>query len=236
MRNFSRPLPATSRSATRCRSISIPRSTPARSTSRWRSSACPTAGRVAPLGAASLLYSNSEEHWPDEAGDDLSSLYPGIALLQPRQRRRDDRRGVRRAADAARRHRRAHAHHAHDRRQRPAERLRQPAQARSARADRARTSLEAYDFLVDTLRGRCPNGTLIVTTVYDPSDGTGQIPGVYDDRGPLPLDVLDRLNDHIRTLASGTPQRRSSPTRTSTFSDTASRRPERRIAGTGAGR
>jgi hypothetical protein len=41
--------------------------------------------------------------------------------------------------------------------------------------------------------------------VYDPSDGTGRIPGVYDDRPNLPLDILDELNDHIRTLAAGTP-------------------------------
>ena len=60
---------ATSPSATRCRSISIPRSTPGRSTSPSRSSACATAGRVAPLGAASLLYQNSEEHWPDDIGE-----------------------------------------------------------------------------------------------------------------------------------------------------------------------
>src|SRR3954471_17366725 len=39
-----------------------------------------TAGRVAPLGAASLLYKNSEERWPDDVGDDLSALFPGIEL------------------------------------------------------------------------------------------------------------------------------------------------------------
>src|SRR5437016_3726173 len=37
-----------------------------------------TAGYVAPLGAASLLYKNSEEYWPDDAGDDLVSLYPNV--------------------------------------------------------------------------------------------------------------------------------------------------------------
>jgi hypothetical protein len=46
---------------------------------------------------------------------------------------------------------------------------------------------------------------LIVATVYDPSDRTGKIPGVYDDAGPLPLDVLDRLNADIRSIAMGTP-------------------------------
>jgi lysophospholipase L1-like esterase len=64
---------------------------------------------------------------------------------------------------------------------------------------------EAYDFLIDMVRGRCPNGTLIITTVYDPSDRTGHIPGVYEEAGKLPLDILDRLNDHIRALALGTP-------------------------------
>src|SRR5215475_14885215 len=38
----------------------------------------PAAGHIAPLGAASLLYKNSEEHWPDDIGNDLSTRYPGI--------------------------------------------------------------------------------------------------------------------------------------------------------------
>ena len=36
------------------------------------------AGAVAPLGAASLFFRNSEQHWPDDLGNDLSSLYPDI--------------------------------------------------------------------------------------------------------------------------------------------------------------
>jgi lysophospholipase L1-like esterase len=164
----------------------------------------PTAGHVAPLGAASLLYRNSEEHWPEETGDDLSSLHPGIAFSNL-------------ASDGA------------TIGEVFGEQLTQLADADgrtlltltiggndllSAFGNRPKRDLldrivrdiiEAYDFLVDTLRGRLHDGTLIVTTVYDPSDGTGRIPGVYDDRGPLPLDVLHRLNGHIRTLASGTP-------------------------------
>src|SRR5215475_1974838 len=38
----------------------------------------PTAGRVAPLGAASLLYRNADDRWPELAGDDLVSRLPGI--------------------------------------------------------------------------------------------------------------------------------------------------------------
>jgi hypothetical protein len=64
---------------------------------------------------------------------------------------------------------------------------------------------EAYDFLVDLLRGRFPNATIILATVYDPSDGTARIPGVFDDVPELPMHVLDDLNDHIRRLARGTP-------------------------------
>jgi hypothetical protein len=41
----------------------------------------PTAGRVAPLGASSLLYRNAEERWPDDVGNDLSSMYPDIAFV-----------------------------------------------------------------------------------------------------------------------------------------------------------
>jgi lysophospholipase L1-like esterase len=63
---------------------------------------------------------------------------------------------------------------------------------------------EAYDFLVDLARGRFPNATIILTTVYDPSDGQARIPGVFDDVPELPMHVLDQLNDHIRTLARGT--------------------------------
>jgi hypothetical protein len=63
---------------------------------------------------------------------------------------------------------------------------------------------EAYDFLVDMLRGQFAQGTLVVTTICDPSDGTGTIPGVHDDAGPLPLAVVERLNGHIRDLARGT--------------------------------
>ena len=46
---------------------------------------------------------------------------------------------------------------------------------------------------------------MLLSTIYDPSDRLGRIPGVLEDAGKLPLDVLDRMNDHIRRLANGTP-------------------------------
>jgi hypothetical protein len=50
-----------------------------------------------------------------------------------------------------------------------------------------------------------PNALLLLTTVYDPSDRLGKIPGVLEEAGKLPIDVLDTLNDKIRALAFGTP-------------------------------
>src|SRR5215467_12961128 len=40
----------------------------------------PSAGRVAPLGAASLLFKNVDDVWPEDAGTDLSSRYPRLTF------------------------------------------------------------------------------------------------------------------------------------------------------------
>jgi lysophospholipase L1-like esterase len=163
-----------------------------------------SAGRVAPLGAASLLYQNADERWPEYAGDDLVSLSPGIEMHNL-------------AADGA------------TIGEVFGEQLPNVAAGEdpalvtltiggndllSAYGNRPRRALlerierdvaDAYDFLLDVLRGQLPNGTFVVATVYDPSDRSARIPGVYDDAGPLPLEILDRFNEHVRTLAAGTP-------------------------------
>ena len=163
------------------------------------------AGQVAPIGAASLLYQNSEAHWPDFIGEDLVTLSPGIEVQQlaqdgatigdvfgeqmPLIEASDDSVLVTLTIGGN--------------------------DLLSAYSNRPRRSLlehiendieEAYDFLVETLRTRLPHGTYVLTTVYDPSDRSGKIPGVFEEAGPLPLDILDRLNAHVRRLASGTPR------------------------------
>lgn len=162
------------------------------------------AGQVAPLGAASLLYRNANDVWPDELGADLSSLVPGIRYENL-------------ASDAA------------TVGEVFGEQLTSLPEGNerslitltiggndllSAYGNRPRPALleriigdiiEAYDFLVDAVRGRTGGGPLVLATVYDPSDGTGKIPGVYDELPPLPLDALERFNSHVRTLARGTP-------------------------------
>jgi lysophospholipase L1-like esterase len=163
-----------------------------------------TAGRVAPLGAASLLYKNSDEHWPDDSGNDLSSMYPGIEatnlasdgatigeVFGEQLPQLDD--SVERLLITL-------TIGGNDLLSAFGNRPRKDLLARIA-ADVA----EAYDFLVDLMRGRFLNATIILTTVDDPSDGLARIPGVFDEIPQLPIGVLAQLNDHIRTLAAGTP-------------------------------
>ena len=137
-----------------------------------------SAGAVAALGAASLLYKNSKEHWPDDAGNDLSSLYPGIEFQSL-------------ASDGAT------IGEVFGEQLSMLEESEEPTlftltiggnDLLSAYGNRPTHALldrivqdiaEAYDFLVDQLRARFPNGTLIINTVYDPSDSSGKIPGVF---------------------------------------------------------
>jgi hypothetical protein len=65
----------------------------------------------------------------------------------------------------------------------------------------ARDVASAYDALVDAIREVRPDSLLLLTTVCDPSDRTGVIPGVLAEAGRLPLSALDALNAHVRELA-----------------------------------
>ena len=83
---------------------------------------------------------------------------------------------------------------------------------------------------------RLPDGhRIVLTTVYDPSDRSGKIPGVFEDAGPLPLDVLDRLNAHVRTLGIGHAAD-GARRRVRAFPRPRRRPRRRRIDGIGAGR
>jgi lysophospholipase L1-like esterase len=164
----------------------------------------PHAGSVAPLGAASLLYRNVGARWPEEEGADLVSRYAGITHENL-------------ASDGAT---------IGDVFGEQLPRLEESDEATlltltvggndllSAFANRPRHSLlegiardvaEAYEFLLDALRRARPNSLIVLTTIYDPSDRIGRIPGVLEDAGKIPLDILDGLNARIRALAAGTP-------------------------------
>lgn len=165
------------------------------------------AGRVAPLGAASLLHHNDDDRWPEFAGDDLLSRFPRIEFRNL-------------ATDGAT------IGDVFGEQMSQLSETDEPTlvtltvggndllsayggggRARRSLLDLIETDIaDAYDFLLDTLRAKLPAGTFVIATVYDPSDRSGRIPGVYDDAGPLPLDILDRFNKHVRGLGTGTPR------------------------------
>lgn len=165
----------------------------------------PRAGRVAPLGAASLLYQNDDARYPEFAGKDLASQHPGLThanlcedgatigdvfgMQMPELPASDAETLITLSAGGN--------------------------DLLSAFAIRPDASLlgpvvrdigDAYEFLVESLRRARPNSTLLVTTVYDPSDGTRKIPGLYDTAGPLPLESLHEFNDRLRVIAAATPR------------------------------
>lgn len=162
------------------------------------------AGNVAPVGAASLLFHNDEEQWPDDAGNDLSTRYPGIdfTLLAQDGATLGDVFGEQLA-------------------QLPASDaptlvtvtaggydLLSAAVNRPSREllrGIARDVAEAYEFLVDSVRRARPEGVVVLTTIVDPSDATGTVPRVFEGKGAVPLEALSQLNEAIRKLAAGTP-------------------------------
>jgi lysophospholipase L1-like esterase len=64
---------------------------------------------------------------------------------------------------------------------------------------------EGYEFLVESLRRSRPNSTLVLTTVYDPSDDTRRIPGAFEGAGDLPLEFLHDFNERINGISERTP-------------------------------
>jgi lysophospholipase L1-like esterase len=164
----------------------------------------PAAGDVAPLGAASLLYRNDDARWPDFTGVDLFSVNPDVVFRSlveegatigdvfgeqlARVEESDARALVTLTVGAGEltsllvRHPKA-------------------ALAKAAATDIA----DAYEFLVDAIRRARPNGTLVLATVCDPTDGTALLPGLDADAKPLRLEAMATVNDRIRALAAGTP-------------------------------
>ncbi len=157
------------------------------------------AGKVAPLGAASLLHRNVDERWGEFSGRDLVSRDRGIVLANF-------------AEDGAT------IGDVFGSQLPQIEGSEEPTlltlsvggndllSAFSNRPDPAllrhvvRDIAEAYDFLIEALRRARPNSTILMTTVYDPSDDTRKIPGVYEGAGLLPLEALHDLNARIREV------------------------------------
>jgi GDSL-like lipase/acylhydrolase family protein len=159
-------------------------------------------GRLDPLGAAALLHRNDEGRWPEFHGRDLESHFAGVEFLNlaedgamiddvateelARLGRDSEDPGILLSLTAG-------GNDLLD------------ALAGGQLLDGAvrRLARRSTD-LVETVRDELPNATLVLTTVYDPTDGTGQLPGLQD-YGRLPLEYLDRFNQQVRQTAREIP-------------------------------
>lgn len=160
----------------------------------------PSAGAVARIGAASLLYRNDDERWPEFAGRDLVSIHPGIThenLAQDGatigdvfgeqlpQLEASDRETLVTLTIGGNDLLATYA-------ARPSGRV----------FERIVQDIgEAYEILVGKVREAFPRVVILVATIYDPTDRSARLPGVFDDPGPLPLRHLDALNARIREIA-----------------------------------
>lgn len=69
-------------------------------------------------------------------------------------------------------------------------------------------AIRAYRALVNRVVERFPEATVLLTTVYDPTDGSGMLPGLSQELGRLPIELLDRFNDAVRDHARRHPRAR----------------------------
>ncbi len=159
--------------------------------------------RLDPVGAAALLHRNADERWPEFVDQDLEHDSPGIGLTNLTED------GA--MIDDVLTEELARLGHDSD----------DPrilvtltaggndlldALVAGRPLDRAVERIERrYTELVATLREELPRAALLLTTVYDPTDGTGRLPGL-ESLGRLPLEYLDRFNRHVRGTVDRTPR------------------------------
>lgn len=155
--------------------------------------------RLDPLGAAALLHSNDDRRWPEFRGRDLEQVSPGMKFLNlaedgamiddvtteelARLGRDSSDPGILITLTAG-------GNDLLD------------ALAAGRPLDRELRLIERrYSDLVATVCEELPAATILLTTVYDPTDGTGVLPGM-ERLGRLPLEHLDRFNARVRSLAN----------------------------------
>ena len=168
------------------------------------------AGEVAPLGAASLLHRNDDERFPELAGEDLATRYAGIAFanlcedgatitdvfgeqLDALEAAVADVRGEQVLVTLTV----GNNDLLHAIMSRP---------SASLMKAKTRDIVDGSAALVARIAELVPGARLLLTTLWDPTDGTGRAPGVLeDDDAALPLEHLERFNDALRALAARTP-------------------------------
>ena len=159
--------------------------------------------RLDPLGAAALLHRNDDGRWPEFCGLDLETLSPDVEFL-----------GL--AEDGAMIDDVATEELARIGRDSSDPTILLTLSAggndlldalAAGRELETAVSLVSrrYTDLVETVREELPRATLILSTVYDPTDGTGRLPG-FESYGRLPLEYLERFNDTVRRTAGSLPR------------------------------
>jgi acyl-CoA thioesterase-1 len=158
--------------------------------------------RLDPLGAAALLYRNDDARWPEFKGRELAQVSPEVVFLNLAEDGAmiDDvttEELARLGRDSA-----------------------DPgflftitaggndlldALVAGRPLEKAVTRMAAdYRELVENVREEFPHAAILLTTVYDPTDGTGKLPGL-EAFAPLPLEYLSRFNDRVREVARAVP-------------------------------
>jgi lysophospholipase L1-like esterase len=158
--------------------------------------------RLDPLGAASLLHRNDDVRWPEFKGHDLAAQSPGVEF----RNLAEDGAMI---DDVATEELARLGRVSHD----PGILITLTAGGNDLLdALLARRPLESavsriawrYAELIASVREELPRATVVLTTVYDPTDGTGLLPGL-EAYGTLPLQYLDRFNQQVRETARATP-------------------------------
>ena len=160
-------------------------------------------GRLDPLGAASLLHRNDDTRWPEFRGLDLETLSPDIEFLGLAE-------DGAMIDDVATEELARIGRDSSD----PDILLTLTAGGNdlldalgTGRGLESAVGLASKRFvdLVETVREELPRATLVLTTVYDPTDGTGRLPGL-ESYGRLPLEYLERFNQTVRNAAGSLPR------------------------------
>jgi lysophospholipase L1-like esterase len=155
-------------------------------------------GRLDPLGAAALLHSNDDTRWAEFLGHDLARLHPDVEFLNLAE-------DGAMIDDVATEELARLGHDSDD----PGILLTLTAGgndlldalAAGQPLDREVRRIERrYTDLIATVLEELPAATLVLTTVYDPTDGTGRLPGLDSDRR-LPVEYLASFNQRVRVLA-----------------------------------
>lgn len=154
------------------------------------------------VGAASLLYRNDDGLWPEFDGDDLRHRLRGCrarnacidggtigdVLTRQLPAVSDDVRGAARVVTVTA--------GGNDLLGALFER------GFDALARATADGIERYARMVDAVRRSFPDAVVVLTTVYDPTDGSGDLPGMSEVLGRLPLEHLDRFNDAVRAAVA----------------------------------